>query len=217
MGQYYKPCLMTGNKMRWLYSHDYNNGLKLMEHSYMGNNFVNAVLSQIFKAPQRVAWMGDYAMDEYADHEYGKEPYTRKKTRKRFETLYQRAWGERGERFRILPEAMKGFDELDDFNGWYLVNHSQKTFIDLGEYEQQNKWHQKSTWGGKTEEWDMCINPLPLLTACGNGRGGGDYHDQYPDYHKVGTWAFDKIEFTDKKPDKYKPVSYSFTEQIPQF
>ncbi len=41
MGQYYKPiCLDNELKEQWVYSHDYDNGLKLMEHSYVSNNFV---------------------------------------------------------------------------------------------------------------------------------------------------------------------------------
>jgi len=43
MGQYYKPISI--DKMTFLYSHDYGNGLKLMEHSYIGNNLVNTVES----------------------------------------------------------------------------------------------------------------------------------------------------------------------------
>lgn len=37
------------------------------------------------------------------------------------------------------------------------------------------------------------VHPLPLLTAEGNGRGGGDYHEQNPDIELVGTWARDSI------------------------
>ena len=48
MGQYYKPCILGAaptegqheTVMAWMYSHDYDNGLKLMEHSYTDNNFV---------------------------------------------------------------------------------------------------------------------------------------------------------------------------------
>ncbi len=58
------------------------------------------------------------------------------------------------------------------------------------------------------------INPLPLLTACGNGRGGGDYHSQYPDQDKVGIWAGDvlSIEFAVPKRKWYKKLVVSFSE-----
>lgn len=64
MGQYYMPTLIDDNgAISILYSHDYDNGLKLMEHSYIGNDFVNAVLTQLWKHPQRLAWIGDYSND----------------------------------------------------------------------------------------------------------------------------------------------------------
>ena len=48
MGQYYMPTLIAEDgTVSTLYSHQYDNGLKLMEHSYIGNKFVNAVLTQL--------------------------------------------------------------------------------------------------------------------------------------------------------------------------
>jgi hypothetical protein len=78
MGQYYIPCILTENKKQvkaWVYSHDikYNhkrsdgsvieigNGLKLMEHSYLKNDFVMAFESLIIDNPENVVWCGDYA------------------------------------------------------------------------------------------------------------------------------------------------------------
>ena len=44
MGQYYKP--VNTKTMKWLYSHSYDgNGLKLTEHSWVGNTFVGAVMT----------------------------------------------------------------------------------------------------------------------------------------------------------------------------
>lgn len=70
MGQYYMPAILGVENeqtvvLAHLYSHDYGNGLKLMEHSYIGNNFVNAFESLLapgskyHKSP--VVWAGDYA------------------------------------------------------------------------------------------------------------------------------------------------------------
>jgi hypothetical protein len=64
MGQYYQSSILAENKktvIAFVYSHDYDNGLKLMEHSYIGNNFVRAFESLIKNKPQRVVWAGDYA------------------------------------------------------------------------------------------------------------------------------------------------------------
>ena len=99
-------------------------------------------------------------------------------------------------------------------NGLKLMEHSD---IDLAEYIRQNKWTTAGSWNNgvfdPNDTWEMCINPLPLLTACGNGRGGGDYHDCYPDYDKVGAWAFDLIEGTDVRPGGYAQYELCFTEQ----
>lgn len=61
----------------------------------------------------------------------------------------------------------------------------------------------------------MAVHPLPLLTACGNNRGGGDYHEKYPDFDLVGIWAFDLIEFANYKPVGFTERVVGFTEQIP--
>jgi len=55
MGQYYKPCILaekTGDDEKetvlgWMYSHKYDNGLKLMEHSWLRNDFVNTLQNNI--------------------------------------------------------------------------------------------------------------------------------------------------------------------------
>ena len=83
MGQYYKIIILTNDDTKkeeniedipkvpismWIYPYDYGNGGKLMEHSYIGNNFVQALENII--SPEgmfymhRVVWAGDYADDE---------------------------------------------------------------------------------------------------------------------------------------------------------
>lgn len=95
------------------------------------------------------------------------------------------------------------------------MNHTQNCYIDMDEFMIQNgwteEWTDRRTQEVKKSVW--CVNPLPLLTACGNGRGGGDYYDCYPDYDKVGTWAFDFIELTREKHLGFKEVMFEFTEQ----
>ena len=66
MGQYYKPTSV--DKMESLYSHDYGNMSKLMEHSYIGNDFVN--IAEDLLSPEgewykhSFVWAGDYADEE---------------------------------------------------------------------------------------------------------------------------------------------------------
>jgi hypothetical protein len=44
--------------------------------------------------------------------------------------------------------------------------------------------------------YDLTVDPLLLLTAMGNGRGGGDYH-QGRDIERVGSWAGDQLIMTE--------------------
>jgi hypothetical protein len=66
MGQYYKPCLLTrtGKTVKaWLYSHRYGNGLKIMEHSWITNGFVETVESLLIPGgpwyKQPIVWAGE--------------------------------------------------------------------------------------------------------------------------------------------------------------
>lgn len=71
MGQYYKPCFLSERFRRCkkypvkasLCSWDFSNGAKLMEHSYIGNSFVGAVMYLLANDHNsyRFAWVGDYA------------------------------------------------------------------------------------------------------------------------------------------------------------
>ena len=105
MGQYYKPISM--NKMQHLYSHDYGNGLKLMEHSYIGNNFVNTIESLLAPGGEwyknRLVWAGDYADEE----ENG-----------------DNLWTQVGDD-PIEPEDMEQVE-----SGRYIVNHTEREFVD---------------------------------------------------------------------------------------
>lgn len=73
MGQYYRPCIITTKggiaiAKAWLNAHSFGNGLKQMEHSYPGNNFVEAFEWLISpKGPHhksQVVWAGDYGGTE---------------------------------------------------------------------------------------------------------------------------------------------------------
>jgi hypothetical protein len=106
MGQYYKPISI--DKMTFLYSHDYGNGLKLMEHSYIGNSLVNTVESLL--APDgawhknSIVWAGDYA-DEEGDST---------------DNLYTQIGDD-----SIEPKNME-----ERSSGRYIVNHTKKEFVD---------------------------------------------------------------------------------------
>ena len=48
---------------------DYDNGLKLMEHSWVGTRLTQAVETLLYNKPQQIAWAGDY--DE--NHDFYKQ------------------------------------------------------------------------------------------------------------------------------------------------
>lgn len=213
MGQYYMPTLIAKDgTISTLYSHEYDNGLKLMEHSYIGNNFVDAVCTQIWKNPMKVAWIGDYSKIPWEG------TYTKHISRDDFEEICYKVWGNEQESFRIHPKPHEYLTM--EKRRRYLINHTTKEYVDLESYIEKNKWHEKSEWStyangrvvdNKTYEYDVCVHPLPLLTACGNGRGGGDYYDCFPNYNDVGRWAFCEIELTEIRPKGYNLVEYYFS------
>ena len=63
MGQYY--LIINETKREFLCAHDYDNGLKLMEHSYLGNNLVCVAEALIGPGGRWegdvIRWEGDYA------------------------------------------------------------------------------------------------------------------------------------------------------------
>lgn len=203
MGQYFMPMVIdeVGN-ITTLYSHDFENGLKLMEHSWIGNSFVNAVASLIVKKPCRVAWIGDYS-----DDFFGKDAYEKAMPQEDFMKYYEAAWGEERSHQLVPSKLPEGWERVITKNSeGYLVNHTKKIVLDIKKYIGRNECA-FGDWMG----W--CVNPLPLLTACGNGRGGGDYNYRAKvGLEHVGTWAFDVIELTDTKPDGYEEVMYEFRE-----
>lgn len=201
MGQYYRPLVIyPDEKMVTLHSFDFDNMQKLMEHSWIGNNFVNAVYTLIHNNPCRVAWFGDYTKEEA--EEFNKKLHEGESISK----FYNSVWGNRV----IKPTSPSEFKEYNleifldiDTKGTYLINHTQKIYLDIGEYIAANKFT-----AGKNQ-WVWCINPLPLLTACANGAGGSYYGINMKD---VGTWAFDEIEYSDRIPETYEKITYRFRE-----
>ena len=96
--------------------------------------------------------------------------------------LYRKAWGE-NVKYDMLHKTNFLMDR------YYLVNHDKKLVMDCWEYLIQNA--KKCD-----DEWCDIIHPLPLLTAQGNNRGGGDYHSDVSQ-DQVGSWSWDLIELVE--------------------
>ena len=180
MGQYYKPVIL-GEKTEenhetvkaWMYSHEYGDGLKLMEHSYQGNNFVSTFEKQLSRKgdyhKSRVVWAGDYA-----DEEPGLKIINEGKE---YDANLYSLCNDKNE---IKPKVSK----TDTYP--YILNHTKKLFVD------KNKVPEIKDWEGAK------IHPLPLLTCEGNGRGGGDFRGDEKGI--VGSWARDVISVEKTNP-----------------
>jgi hypothetical protein len=181
MGQYFKPVSIE--KRQFVYSHDYGNGLKLMEHSWLTNEFVRAVEGLIAEGGawygDRIVWAGDYAEPE--------------KNRKN--NLYHIC--SKYDKRKVKPEAPK-----TKFR--YVINMDTKEFVDTTKVPITDIWTDES---GK--EWPFIIHPLPILTCEGNGRGGGDLHKESP---LVGIWARCRVTMDAKKPKGFKELEFNLYE-----
>ena len=195
MGQYYKPVNL--DRKEYMFSHDFKYpykrnggtsavfsvGLKLMEHSYIGNNPMNAVEQMIIPGgdwyKNRLVWAGDYA-----DPEEGRG----KSSNGCAVNIYQIM---ENEGTKITPLAKKV-----DKKYRYLTNHTQKVVIDL-----------------QTVEGDgdgFSIHPLSLLICEGNGRGGGDFNGEDS---RIGSWARDVISLENHIYEGYSLVDGNFREE----
>lgn len=179
MGQYYCPTIIKNRKVKsksdivmWFYSHEYDNGLKLMEHSYKGNKFVNAVRNWLITSGGgRLVWAGDYA-DEEAEGKPNIYGYAKE----------------------LRPTH---FTDEDKPEYHIYNNHDKHEYVDLDKCQSK-------------DEWGFIIEPLPLLTCEGNGRGGGDYEGSYMGL--VGSWARDFISCDTKPVEGYREITPDFRE-----
>lgn len=57
------------------------------------------------------------------------------------------------------------------------------------------------------------LSPLAMLTAIGNGKGGGDfYSDDSEMVDNIGVWAWHELEIIDYKPT-WREVEFKFIER----
>jgi len=198
MGQYYKPTNL--DKKEYLYTHEFKQtytrkdgstfecgqGLKLMEHSYIGNPIMNAVENMIIPSGNwhktKLVWAGDYADKEagYPMKKDGKDEYE--------QNIYT-----------IMEDTGKNIhpstDKVDK-KYRYLTNYTRKEVVDL-------KAIKKDKNGYK-------IHPLSLLICEGNGRGGGDYEGDLMDM--IGLWARNIIGLEETIQKGFEIIEAQFEE-----
>jgi len=188
MGQYYHPISL--DKKESVYSHDYGSGLKLMEHSWIGNGFVEVVERLIAKGGawfgSRIVWAGDYA-DPEKDAE-GNDMKIEHEGKLYDLNLYG-MYGDDKHKIKPVFEKLKGRKLR------FLKNLDTKEFVDLNKVPADG------------DGWN--IHPLPLLTCEGNGRGGGDYHKES---ELVGKWARNRVVMQRNRPRSGKELVFDLIE-----
>ena len=166
-------------------NHEYTTA-KLMEHSWWKNPFVNAFSEFLYNNPGRVCWTGDYAT-EPDDFNFNLPAGIVRPN-------YKKVWGKHVTYLTCEPSDFT----LDDK---FLINYDAKEYIDLNEYKVAS-----------VDKHGWVIHPLPLLTAVGNGRGGGDFQDGVG-IEFIGTWAWHLLAILDFPPKNFIKADIKFIEQ----
>ena len=184
MGQYYNILLKPESAKRWqLYDRSVDGKYqpaKLTEHSWIGNYTLECVMELLRKEPSKLVWIGDYAASYTVPDCKTKAPNSL--TDKDIESLFKKAWGSKAYKAKTLNSAERCSDK-----DIYIVNHDKGEFLDLNAYMLQY---------GLDDGW--IPHPLSLLTALGNGFGGGDYCGNDKEY--IGRWAGDKLSVEKAEP-----------------
>lgn len=186
MGQYYIAILLghEGEAREfircWLESYSFGGGAKLMEHAFIGNGFMEAV--ERLLSPLGPFWKSRLVWaGDYADSEPGYVVET---------NLHRAAYDEEEEKRQVVSGDYLPEDYI------YVVNHTKKQYFIKDEVQLVNNMFR--------------IHPLPILTAEGNGRGGGDYRGT--NQHLVGSWARNVISVEKEVPKTYQKLICEFSE-----
>lgn len=192
MGQYYKFINIDKKKE----PKERVGFAKLTEHSYLGNEYCESVLSLLSNKwkGDRVIHIGDYAED--GDGASTDNLIKKLKHTENIQELYHNDFE--------TERSLKNSNKIR-----YVFNHDKREFIDL--------FKQPIQWVGidKKELFVTKFDSFALLTACGNGLGGGDYAESCVNSNKVGYWAGDHFtsssEFLKEYAD-YKENTFIFNE-----
>jgi len=217
MGQYYQAINLTN---RLFVS---PNGMKLMEHSWIGNSTMDNICRDIEKGNKsfktRWIWCGDYA-----DGEMEEPIYLTRKQLDIYEnsSLYDPEYPEINPYDLCIDKywetevttemEVNFFSEVKtdpeysfDYKGKYLINYDKEEYVSFDSLPEH-----KYNWDDDDRSWT--VHPLSLLMCISNGRGGGDYHGEAgQDY--IGTWANDTIGIDSEIPEYFFEINPNFQEQ----
>ena len=117
MGSYYQATIIEPDNSAYMYNtHSLNIGLKLMEHSYVNNEYCKHIISLLHNNPQPLVWLCDYhESDDTTKH----------------------TW--------VTAEELNISEALDDFkdNNYWIINHTKKCYIDMHKLSNlyTSDWH----------------------------------------------------------------------------
>lgn len=152
---------------------------------------------------------GEYTMAKLTEHSWWLNEFVSTITSMLWRDPMQVAWvGDYAEDEEIVKEHKlyelawsddaHGVEKCELFlDGKFLVNHSKRIYLDCDAFRKRS-----------LDEDGWCLHPLPLLTAVGNGKGGGDYFGINKE--DIGKWCWDLISVEDTPPEGYETVEYTF-------
>lgn len=201
MGQYYKPTIQAikyednRKEVRKLFvidPYDLDYGVKLCEHTHRNSEVVRLVTNLMYELNKQdwatqLVWLGDYSNPSFGE-----------KTDLYHELKYTNVQF-RKEDGVIVSSMVEGFDGVIDMtqDHHYLVNHDRNEYIN-------------------TAENVGAYSQLALLTADGNGKGGGDYWGK--NWRDVGLWRYHEISVMDKERfDEYIKERSRFQSQVTHY
>lgn len=201
MGQYYKPTIQAikyednRKEVRKLFvidPYDLDYGVKLCEHTHRSSEVVRLVTNLMYELNKQdwatqLVWLGDYSNPSFGE-----------KTDLYHELKYTNVQF-RKEDGVIVSAMVEGFDGVIDMtqDHHYLVNHDRHEYIN-------------------TAENVGAYSQLALLTADGNGKGGGDYWGK--NWRDMGLWRYHEISVMDKERfDEYLKERSRFQSQVTHY
>lgn len=189
MGQYYVIATREENSQEIQFIDP--DGVKMLEHAWLGATTTQDIFSHLLSRPMTVAWVGDYACraGEYDEISGKWRSYPQPIHTPTRPALFAGAEGEKRAEFVLAAykswwgadyDARKGKavkfshnpeDEFDPAN-FVIVNDTKKLFIDC---KHQIALYTKTEKYGEAE-YKHCINPLAILCDASQEDAGGDYH-----------------------------------------
>lgn len=217
MGQYY--IIANTDKREFLCPYEFNNGAKLMEWSYIKNKMCKALFYLLNNR-----WKGDhvYVIGDYAELDDPDEVwYDALKREMEKLSLLTHIENEETSLYNYIQDNFTDISETvknKSYAARYIYNTATEQFIDLRHCPVAWIWYDREINKGSAAK----INPLSLLLAMGNNRGGGDFRNDIN--NMVGSWC-DTVtsiivsskkldyDFEEFKPDFYENELIPYTEE----